>query len=131
MDKVSKEKRSEIMSRIRSQETKMELAVKPVLEALGFEYQPKGVYGKPDFAHRGAEIAVFLDGCFWHGCPEHYREPSSGVAFWRAKVERNRKRDAEVTTRLESEGWRVLRVWEHALGRLDEIKKLEGDRNGK
>lgn len=127
MDRVSKEKRSKIMSSIRSEKTKMELAVKPALEALDFEYQPKGVYGKPDFAHRRLKIAVFLDGCFWHGCPEHYREPSSEVAFWRAKVERNRKRDAEVTARLESEGWRVLRVWEHALRRLDEIKKLEAE----
>lgn len=103
------------MASIKSSRTAMELAVKPILEALGFEYQPKGLFGSPDFAHRGIKIAVFLDGCFWHGCPEHYREPESDTAFWRAKIERNRRRDTEVTARLESEGWRVIRVWEHDL----------------
>lgn len=118
MDTVSVEKRSEIMSRIRSKDTRMEVALKPALEAVGFEYQPKGIFGKPDFAHRAAKVAVFLDGCFWHGCPEHYREPETDVAFWRAKIERNGKRDADVTARLESDGWRVIRVWEHSIEEL-------------
>ena len=123
MDKVTKEKRSEIMSRIRSSDTKMELAVKPVLGALGFEYQPKGIFGKPDFARRDAKVAVFLDGCFWHGCPECYRLPETDRKFWKAKVERNTARDRVVTQRLEGEGWRVIRVWEH------ELKTLVGSHN--
>lgn len=119
MDRVSKEKRSEMMSKIRAMGTGMELEIKPVLQALGFEYQQKGIYGKPDFAQSSAKIALFLDGCFWHGCPQHYREPETDRAFWKAKIERNRKRDAQVTARLESEGWRVMRVWEHDLEKLD------------
>lgn len=115
MDRVSKEKRSEIMSRIKSSDTKMELAVKPILEALGFEYHPKDIYGKPDFAHRVAMVAVFLDGCFWHGCPECHREPEGNKDFWKGKVARNRQRDGDVNVVLGNEGWRVVRVWEHKL----------------
>lgn len=102
----------------------MELAVRPVLEALGFAYQPKDVFGKPDFAHRTAMVAVFLDGCLWHGCPEHYRDPASNVAFWSGKVSANRERDLKVTILLEGSGWRVVRVWEHDLGRL--VRGFEG-----
>jgi len=112
-DRVDPETRSRMMAAVRSTDTAMERAARPVLEALGFEYQPKGVHGRPDFAHREARVTVFLDGCFWHGCPLHYREPEANAESWRAKVERNRARDAEVTARLEREGWRVVRVWEH------------------
>lgn len=122
MDTVSRKKRSEIMSGIRSSDTRMELAVKPVLEVLGFEYQPGGIAGRPDFALRGLKIAVFLDGCFWHGCPRCYREPKSNEGFWKSKVKRNRERDARVTSRLQDEGWKVLRVWEHDLKRLQAKK---------
>ncbi|WP_022881839.1 hypothetical protein [Gryllotalpicola ginsengisoli] len=58
-------------------------------------------------------MAVFIDGCYWHGCPEHYRRPASNVDYWDDKVVRNRARDAETTTRLEADGWTVLRYWEH------------------
>ena len=101
----------------------MERAMRPALESLGFEYQPKGIVGKPDFAHRGAMVAIFLDGCFFHGCPEHYREPEANATFWSAKVARNRERDIEVTARLESEGWRVIRAWEHDLKDLAENER--------
>ena len=115
LDRVSKEKRSEIMSKIRGSGTGMELALKPTLEALGFEYHPKGICGKPDFTHTGLRIAVFLDGCFWHGCPLHYREPDGNGDYWRAKIERNRNRDKAVSDALCNDGWRVIRVWEHEL----------------
>jgi DNA mismatch endonuclease (patch repair protein) len=114
-DKVDKQTRSKIMSSIKGSDTKMELACRPVLEALGFEYQPKGVFGKPDFAHPEQMVAVFLDGCFWHGCPEHYKAPEDNSSFWAQKVERNRTRDAAVTKLLEESGWRVIRAWEHDL----------------
>jgi DNA mismatch endonuclease (patch repair protein) len=56
---------------------------------------------------------VFIDGCYWHGCPEHYIEPASNVEYWRPKIARNRERDAETTAALTSAGWRVLRYWSH------------------
>ena len=119
-DKVDKETRSRIMSSIRGKGTKMELAVKPVLEALGFEYQPKtkDIPGKPDFVNWGAQIAVFLDGCFWHGCPEHFKSPVNNREFWAKKIDANRHRDIEVKLELISRGWTVLRVWEHDLKEL-------------
>jgi DNA mismatch endonuclease (patch repair protein) len=69
--------------------------------------------GKPDLVFAGKRVVVFLDGCFWHGCPNHYREPRSNAAYWRAKIERNVARDARVTQELVRDGWIVLRFWEH------------------
>jgi len=122
-DTVDKKTRSRIMASIKGSDTKMELAVKPALEALGFDYQPKGVFGKPDFAHAEQMVAVFLDGCFWHGCPKHYKPPEDNASFWALKVERNRTRDKAVTKLLEDSGWRVIRVWEHD---LKGVVKTEG-----
>lgn len=68
--------------------------------------------GKPDFAFPAVRAVVFIDGCFWHKCPKHYRAPKSSTDYWLAKVERNRKRDLKVTRELKEKGWRVLRVWE-------------------
>jgi len=118
MGTVDAETRSRIISRIRATETKMELAVKPILEALGFMYQPKGMTGKPDFAHLRCKVSVFLDGCFWHGCLQHYRAPKDNRSFWEGKIARNRVRDTKVTVALEAEGWRVIRVWEHDIMHL-------------
>jgi DNA mismatch endonuclease (patch repair protein) len=116
MDTVSKETRSKIMASIKSSGTRMERAAKPTLEALGFEYHPKGVFGSPDFAHIGQMVAVFLDGCFFHKCPEHCRVPDD--KFWADKLEKNRARDRAVIEILEGSGWRVIRVWEHDLKAL-------------
>lgn len=115
MDRVSREKRSEIMSKIRGSGTKMELVLKPILEVMRFEYHPKGICGNPDFAYTSLRIAVFLDGCFWHGCPLHYRNPDGNGDYWMAKIVRNRNRDKMVGDALCNEGWRVIRVWEHEL----------------
>lgn len=76
--------------------------------------------GRPDFVFAAARLALFADGCFWHGCPRHHRMPRTRRAFWRAKVEGNRRRDRRVDRALRALGWSVLRVWEHDLraGRL-------------
>lgn len=63
----------------------------------------------------GAKLAVFVDGCFWHGCPLHSTMPKNNRDFWEQKLRRNRERDAENTLWLEAEGWRVLRLWEHEI----------------
>lgn len=70
---------------------------------------------RPDFVFRAERLAVFVDGCFWHGCPEHFRRPQTRQKFWDAKITRNQARDAEVTKALRKAGWRVLRLWEHDL----------------
>lgn len=66
-----------------------------------------------DIAFTTRRIAVFVDGCFWHGCPEHGVKPKHNARWWQEKIRRNRERDADTTRRLEAEGWRVIRVWEH------------------
>jgi DNA mismatch endonuclease (patch repair protein) len=71
--------------------------------------------GRPDFTFPKEKVAVFVDGCFWHGCPRHFVAPSASARFWRNKIGQNRKRDARVTRQLRAHGWRVLRIWEHAL----------------
>jgi len=71
--------------------------------------------GRPDFVFPARRLAVFVDGCFWHGCPRHGTMPKGNRSFWRAKITRNRERDREVGAELRRLGWKVLRVWEHEL----------------
>lgn len=115
MDAVNKEKRSWIMSRIRSRDTGPELALRELLRGSHLRYQPRGIAGRPDFAHKRRRVAVFLDGCFWHGCPEHFRVPKSNIRFWAKKIWDNRARDTRVTETLIATGWQVVRIWEHEL----------------
>ena len=70
---------------------------------------------RPDFVFRACRLAVFVDGCFWHGCPAHGGKPSGRRAFWREKFAANRARDRRDTRNLRRAGWRVVRLWEHAL----------------
>lgn len=73
--------------------------------------------GKPDFTFRPERLVVFVDGCFWHGCPKCYRAPTSNETYWSGKVAGNRARDKRVAAQLRREGWRVIRIWEHQLVR--------------
>jgi DNA mismatch endonuclease (patch repair protein) len=75
--------------------------------------------GRPDFAFRRERVAIFVDGCFWHGCPKHFKRPQSSQEFWDAKLASNRARDARVTRELRRQGWKVLRIWEHALSKRE------------
>jgi DNA mismatch endonuclease (patch repair protein) len=79
---------------------------------------------RPDFVFRRARLALFVDGCFWHGCPKHATQPKGNRAFWRNKFARNRARDLLVTRTLRSAGWRVLRIWEHELARRNEARLI-------
>ena len=76
--------------------------------------------GKPDFVFPKLKLAVFVDGCFWHGCPLHATQPKSNSAFWDTKLARNRARDRFVTCALRAQGWKVLRIWEHELAKKNE-----------
>lgn len=84
------------------------------------------IRGRPDFAFPKQRVAVFVDGCFWHGCPKHVRMPASNQAYWFAKIARNRARDDGVTRELRSRGWSVLRIWEHELKQGDRVVKRVG-----
>lgn len=84
---------------------------------------------KPDFVFPRLQVAVFVDGCFWHGCPKHATQPKTNRAFWRKKIARNRQRDREVGRALRRMGWRVVRVWEHGLRRKDEARTVRRLKN--
>lgn len=104
------------MSRNRARDTSPELALRRALWASGirgYRTHTKGIPGRPDVAFKRAKVAVFVHGCFWHGCPEHSHLPKSNSAFWKAKFERNRARDARKEADLLAAGWTVLTFWEH------------------
>ncbi len=118
-DVFTKAKRSEVMSKIRGKGNKgTEVALAKLFRANGItgwrRHYP--ILGKPDFAFPKQKLAVFVDGCFWHGCPKHGTQPKGNKAFWRAKLAANKARDLKVNRLLRSSGWRVLRFWEHDLG---------------
>jgi len=79
------------------------------------------LFGKPDFIFRSMRIAVFVDGCFWHGCHVHGRKPGSNTGYWNPKLARNKARDRRVSAELRKTGWKVLRFWEHELSRPAKI----------
>ena len=85
--------------------------------------QARDLPGVPDFAFDSNRLAIFIDGCFWHGCPRCYRRPSSSQTYWDSKVRRNIKRDTRVARLLRSQGWSVIRIWEHALSQPDKVLK--------
>jgi DNA mismatch endonuclease, patch repair protein len=92
----------------------------------GWTLNPKDILGKPDFVFAEQRLLLFVDGCYWHGCPKCYRRPSSNTAYWDAKVARNRNRDTKATAQLKREGWHVMRIWEHQLANMGPLmKKLE------
>ncbi|MCX4666986.1 very short patch repair endonuclease [Streptomyces sp. NBC_01381] len=106
------------MSRQRSRDTKPEVAVRRLLHAAGLRYRlqrrvPGMARNTIDIAFPGPRVAVFIDGCFWHGCPEHATYPKANSQFWHEKINKNAGRDARTTAHLESLGWTVLRFWEH------------------
>lgn len=80
--------------------------------------------GQPDFVFPNRRIALFVDGCYWHGCLQHCRVPKGNRAYWRAKIAGNRQRDRKVNRTLRAGGWRVVRIWEHALARQHETRLM-------
>lgn len=109
--------RSEQMSRIRGRDTSPELLLRDALVAAGFhpEQHVRTPVGRPDVVFPSACVAVFIDGCEWHGCPDHYVRPRTRPEFWGPKLRGNVVRDRKQTLALEELGWRVVRAWEHAV----------------
>ena len=141
-DVFTKAKRSQVMSRIRSRGNKdTELAliklfhrnkingwrrhVQIVTSPRPSPQRGEGVKVRPDFVFRQVRLALFVDGCFWHGCPKHATQPKGNAAFWRRKFSQNIARDRFVTRSLRSSGWRVLRIWEHDLHRATQKPQNE------
>lgn len=126
-DVFTKAKRSEVMSRIRGSRNKdTEIALAKLLRRnrITCWRRNQSVFGKPDFVFRHERLALFVDGCFWHGCLKHSKPPRSNQTYWRAKMIRNKARDRSVSRALRKKGWRVLRIWEHELARKNEIRLL-------
>jgi len=127
-DVFTPEKRSAVMRHIRGRDTGPERAVRGILRAAGIGYRLGGVGlpGRPDVVMQGRRTVIFVHGCFWHGhdCPRGARKPKTNADYWATKISRNRARDAEVQTRLEAEGWRVLAVWECNMRAADFAERL-------
>ena len=130
-DVFDKQKRSEIMSKVHSKGNKStELRLIKLFKEnkiTGWRrYYP--VEGRPDFVFIKRRVAVFIDGCFWHGHDCRNTRPSANAEYWQNKRERNMKRDVKITELFEKRGWRVLRIWECELKKLNEaatIKRLK------
>lgn len=102
----------------RERDTGIERSLRTALHQRGLRFRLhrrllNGSRREADIVFVGARVAVFVDGCFWHGCPQHGTWPTNNKDFWRQKIEVNQKRDAETTEQLTALGWKVIRVWEH------------------
>jgi DNA mismatch endonuclease, patch repair protein len=103
----------------RKRDTRPELLLSSALHRRGLRYRRDysitagAVRVRPDFVYTAQRLAVFMDGCFWHSCPEHGTSPGTNSAYWSMKLERNRTRDRAVNEALREAGWRVMRIWEH------------------
>jgi len=120
------EERSRLMSSIRSiNNQSTEQALVSILRANGITgwRRRSRLFGKPDFVFASKKVAVFVDGCFWHGCPRCYLAPKHNSGYWADKVTRNRARDLRVSRELRASGWSVLRIWEHSLSKPASVAK--------
>lgn len=124
LDRLTPERRSWLMSRIRAKDTKPELAVRSMLHRMGFRFRlhRRDLPGSPDIVLPGRGTVVFVHGCFWHGhsC-KRTKMPNSREEFWEQKIEGNKKRDRRMRSQLRSLGWKVVVVWECELRRPDAL----------
>ena len=130
MDNVSPQKRSDIMSRVRSKDTGPEMLVRRLVFSMGYRYRlhAKDLPGKPDLVFRRQRKVIFVHGCFWHhhkGCALA-RIPKSRQDFWIPKLEANRERDQRNKKDLIQAGWRVKTIWECQLGDMGRLRKTIG-----
>lgn len=121
MDTVSKQKRSEIMSQIRSRDSKIEILFRKELWEKGFRYRKNSGkhFGKPDIVLKKHKAVIFIDSCFWHGCKKHCRLPATRQKFWADKIEGNKRRDKKVNQYYKKMNWKIIRIWEHDLKKKD------------
>ncbi|MGO2932406.1 very short patch repair endonuclease [Microbacterium sp.] len=120
-----------VMQGNRGRDTKPELAVRRLVHGRGLRYRVNArvepdLRRTADLLFTRARVAVFIDGCYWHGCPDHCTMPKVNVAYWNTKIAGNRRRDIETTSRLTDRGWTVLRFWSHevpgsVVSRIEEV----------
>jgi len=106
------------MRAAKSRDTEAEMKVRRLLHKMGYRYRVDYVVSKKprrkaDIAFTRAKVAVFIDGCFWHGCPKHGTSAKENAKFWRDKIRTNKARDLDTNKRLKKDGWLVIRAWEH------------------
>lgn len=119
------------MKAVKSKNTKIEKVVSKEIWGRGIRFRKnvKNLEGKPDIAIKKYKIVIFIDSCFWHGCPLHGRIPKSNVEFWNNKIKRNIERDKSINQYYRRKGWNILRIWEHDLNKkkfsqtIDEIEE--------
>ncbi|UNB51498.1 very short patch repair endonuclease [Mycolicibacterium sp. YH-1] len=126
-----------VMQSNKSRDTKPEKALRSAVHALGLRYRVSakplaGLRRTADMVFPTAKVAVFLDGCFWHGCPQHHTVASANAKFWADKVEGNRTRDRDTDERLAQAGWVSVRVWEHEdpVEAADRVREIVRARRG-
>lgn len=109
------------MSRIRNKDSKIEIIFRKELWRLGFRYRKNQnkYFGKPDLVLNKYRAVIFVDSCFWHGCEQHCRLPITRKKYWKEKIARNVSRDTQVSEYFVNTNWRVFRVWEHCLNRVN------------
>ncbi|WP_246136632.1 very short patch repair endonuclease [Leekyejoonella antrihumi] len=134
MDEIdpTSEGRRRNMRAIRRTDTRPERALRSALHRAGYRFRKdllirtgSGVKARPDIVFTKQRVAVFVDGCFWHGCPEHGGSPRKNVNYWGPKLQRNVERDRAQDASLRADGWTVVRVWEHEL-ESEAITKVRG-----
>lgn len=118
--------RSKVMSAIKYKDTRAEVLLRKQLwemGARGYRKHPN-IPGKPDLLFPKKKLAIFVDGCFWHQCTEHFRLPKTNIDYWEMKIQRNVERDRRVNAELAFQGYNILRIWEHEiLGGKDGLEK--------
>jgi DNA mismatch endonuclease, patch repair protein len=131
VDVFTKEKRSEIMAAVRgrgNRSTEARLRARLASNKIsGWRINAKDIYGKPDFVFDRKRLAVFVDGCFWHGCKTCRNTPANNRGFWIEKLAGNKRRDKSVNRKLRRDGWQVIRFWEHQVRRDPQkcIRKIQ------
>ena len=116
-DTFSKKKRSEIMSRVKSKDSKIETLFRKELWRRGFRYRknPGKYFGKPDIVLKKHKAVILIDSCFWHGCKRHCRMPTTRKDYWNNKIARNIKQDRQVLAYYKKSDWKIFRIWEHQI----------------
>lgn len=118
VDVLTPDQRRRCMGRVKNKNTSIELLLRKALWSSGLRYRLKSkLIGKPDIVFNLAKVAIFVDGCFWHGCPEHGQLPQTNESFWESKIRANVDRDRVVSKALTGQGWIVIRFWEHDIKR--------------
>jgi DNA mismatch endonuclease (patch repair protein) len=126
MDKIPQEARSALMRKVRSQDTKPEIAVRSLVHRLGYRYalHRRDLPGNPDLVFPARSRVIFVHGCFWHGhtCRAGRNRPASNETYWTTKLNRNQTRDAATRRQLRAQGWKVLVIWECELKNPDRLR---------